>query len=150
MANVTWTDLETIILSEVSQTEKNKYHRIFGNRIEMDLFITQKQTHRVREEVTQSRLTLHPRGLQPTRPLHPWDSPGKSTGVGGHFLLQGNLPNAGTEPTSPVSPALAGGLLPAEPPGSPPYACCPVNICATLAVRLRGWCPRVRDPDGDV
>ena len=29
-----------------------------------------------------------PRGLQPTRLLHPWDFPGKSTGVGCHCLLQ--------------------------------------------------------------
>ena len=29
-----------------------------------------------------------PHGLQPTRLPHPWDSPGKSTGVGCHFLLQ--------------------------------------------------------------
>ena len=29
-----------------------------------------------------------PHGLQPTRLLHPWDLPGKSTGVGCHFLLQ--------------------------------------------------------------
>ena len=29
-----------------------------------------------------------PNGLQPTRLLHPWDFPGKSTGVGCHFLLQ--------------------------------------------------------------
>ena len=27
-------------------------------------------------------------GLQPTRLLHPWDSPGKNTAVGCHFLLQ--------------------------------------------------------------
>ena len=27
-----------------------------------------------------------PHGLQPTRPLHPWDFPGKSTGVGCHHL----------------------------------------------------------------
>ena len=27
--------------------------------------------------------------LWPARLLHPWDSPGKNTGVGGHFLLQG-------------------------------------------------------------
>ena len=27
-------------------------------------------------------------GLQPTRFLRPWDSPGKNTGVGCHFLLQ--------------------------------------------------------------
>ena len=32
--------------------------------------------------------TLRPHGLQPTRLLHPWDSPGKNTGVGCHFLLQ--------------------------------------------------------------
>ena len=28
-----------------------------------------------------------PHGLQPTRLLHPWDFPGKSTGVGRHCLL---------------------------------------------------------------
>ena len=31
--------------------------------------------------------SLRPYGLQPTRPLHPWDFPGKSTGVGCHCLL---------------------------------------------------------------
>ena len=31
---------------------------------------------------------VRPHGLQPTRLLHPWDSPGKNTGVGCHFLLQ--------------------------------------------------------------
>ena len=35
--------------------------------------------------------SLWPRGLEPTRLLCPWDSPGKNTGVGCHFLLQGNL-----------------------------------------------------------
>ena len=29
-----------------------------------------------------------PHRRQPTRLLCPWDSPGKNTGVGGHFLLQ--------------------------------------------------------------
>ena len=29
-----------------------------------------------------------PHGLQPSRLLHPWDFPGKSTGVGCHCLLQ--------------------------------------------------------------
>ena len=29
-----------------------------------------------------------PHGLQPTRLLHPWDFPGKSTGVGCHCLLR--------------------------------------------------------------
>ena len=32
-------------------------------------------------------LTSWPHGLQPTRPLRPWDFPGKSTGVGCHCLL---------------------------------------------------------------
>ena len=32
--------------------------------------------------------SLWPHGLQPSRLLCPWDSPGKSTGVGCHFLLQ--------------------------------------------------------------
>ena len=36
----------------------------------------------------QSCPTLRPHGLQPTRLLHPWDSPGKNTGVSCHFLLQ--------------------------------------------------------------
>ena len=32
--------------------------------------------------------SVQPHGLQPTRLLCPWDSPGKNTGVGCHFLLQ--------------------------------------------------------------
>ena len=32
--------------------------------------------------------SLQPHGLQPSRVLCPWDSPGKNTGVGCHFLLQ--------------------------------------------------------------
>ena len=39
--------------------------------------------------LTQSCPTLKPHGLQPTRLLCPWDFPGKNTGVGYHFLLQG-------------------------------------------------------------
>ena len=54
---------------------------------------------------------------QPTRLLSPWDSPGKNTGVGGHFLLQGNLPDPGIEPSSP---ALQADSLPFEPPGKLP------------------------------
>ena len=53
-------------------------------------------------------------GLQPPRFLHPWNFPDKSTGVGCHFLLQGNLPNSGIEPGSP---ALQADALPSKPPG---------------------------------
>ena len=36
-----------------------------------------------------SGLENSPHGLLPTRLLPPWNSPGKNTGVGCHFLLQG-------------------------------------------------------------
>ena len=44
-----------------------------------------------------------PHGLQPTRLLHPWDFPGKSTGVGCHCLLGGwsytwNIPFTNAHP----------------------------------------------------
>ena len=32
--------------------------------------------------------SMRPHRWQPTRLRHPWDSPGKNTGVGCHFLLQ--------------------------------------------------------------
>ena len=66
---------------------------------------------------------------EPTRLLCPWgfpmdcgpsgfsvhgDFPGKNTGVGCHFLLQGNLPDPGIEPGSP---ALQADSSPSEPPG---------------------------------
>ena len=44
--------------------------------------------------------------LQSARVLCPWDSPGKTTGVGCHFHLQENLPHPGIEPRSPVFWAL--------------------------------------------
>ena len=36
--------------------------------------------------------SLQPHGLQPTRLLRPWGSPGKNTGVGCHFLPQRSSP----------------------------------------------------------
>ena len=44
---------------------------------------------------------------------------GKNTGVGCHFLLQGNLPDPGIKPTSPAFSALAGGFFTTAPPGKP-------------------------------
>ena len=40
--------------------------------------------------------SLQPCGWEPARLLCPWDSPGKSTGVGCHFLLQGIFPTQGS------------------------------------------------------
>ena len=42
--------------------------------------------------------SLQPHGLQPKRILCPWDFPGKNTGVGCHFLLQGILLTQGSNP----------------------------------------------------
>ena len=45
--------------------------------------------------------SLQSHGLEPTRILHPWNFPGKSTGVGCHFLLQGIFPTPGSNPGLP-------------------------------------------------
>ena len=45
---------------------------------------------------------LQPSGLKPTRLLHPWDSPGKNTGVDCHFLLQGIFPTQGSNQVSRI------------------------------------------------
>ena len=68
--------------------------------------------------VAKSYLTLPPHGLYPAGLLCLWDFPSKNTGVGCHFLLQGNLPDLGMEPTSP---ALAGRFFTTEQPGKPPF-----------------------------
>ena len=55
--------------------------------------------------------SLPPHGVQRTRLLSLWDFPGKNTGVGSHFLLQGIFPTPGWNPghlhlqadSSPVS-----------------------------------------------
>ena len=59
--------------------------------------------------------SLWPYGLKPARLLCPWNFLGKKTGVGCHFLFQGNLPKPGIEPASLVSLALADGFFTAAP-----------------------------------
>ena len=46
---------------------------------------------------------LLPHSLQTARLLCPWDFPGKNTGVGCHFLLEGIFPTQGSNPVSCVS-----------------------------------------------
>ena len=43
-------------------------------------------------------ISLQPYKLQPARLLCPWNFPGKNTGVGCHFLLEGNFPTQGLNP----------------------------------------------------
>ena len=42
--------------------------------------------------------SLGPYGLQPARLICPWNVPGKNTGVGCSFLLQGIFPTQGSNP----------------------------------------------------
>ena len=44
---------------------------------------------------------LQPYGLEPAQLLCPWGSPGKNTGGGCHFLLQGLFPTQGSNPVLP-------------------------------------------------
>ena len=57
---------------------------------------------------------LGPHGLQPARRPCPWGFPGKKTGVGCHYPLQGILPDPRIEL---ASPALTGGFCNTEAPG---------------------------------
>ena len=60
--------------------------------------------------------SVRPYGLQPTRLLCPWDSPGKNTGVGCHFLLQEIFLTQGL-----TQPALQAASLQSEPLGKHKY-----------------------------
>ena len=62
-------------------------------------------TRRKSKSVSHSTMSnsLRPHGLQPTRLLCPWDSPGKNTGVGCHALLKGIFPTQGLSPGLPQS-----------------------------------------------
>ena len=69
----TWMDLEIIVLSEVSQKEKDKYHMIsltcgISNLIQMNLSTKQKQTHRHRKQTYG-----YPRGKGGRDKLGVWD-----------------------------------------------------------------------------
>ena len=65
--------------------------------------------------------SLPPCGLSPARLLCPWNFPGKNTGVGCHFLLQGSSPTQGWSPHLLLL-ALAGGFFTASEPLDCPIA----------------------------
>ena len=69
--------------------------------------------------------SLQPRGLQLTRLLRPWDSRGKSTGVGCHCLLQGIFPTQGSNPGLPHCRQT---LYPLSLQGSPHAAFCNMSL----------------------
>ena len=74
-------------------------------------------------------------GLLPLRLLCPWDSPGKTTGVGCHALLQGIFPIQGSNP----GPTLQVDSLQTEPPGKPNRVAIALFIFFTVFLKLSGF-----------
>ena len=70
------------INSNVAQEPKNFLKALLLH------FITLENSTAATAKSLQSCPTLQPHRWQPTRLRSPWDSPGKNTGVGCHFLLQ--------------------------------------------------------------
>ena len=57
-----WMDLEIIIISKISQKEKDNYHMISlvcRNAAQMNLSMKQKQTHRHTEETSGGQVCMH-------------------------------------------------------------------------------------------
>ena len=81
------------------------------------------------------------RGLQATRLLCPWNSPGKNTGVGCHFLLQGIFSTQGSNPCLPRLLNCRQILYPLSDLGSPQpiyYLTIDINVKSfTVGILLR-------------
>ena len=75
--------------------------------------------------------SLWPRGLESTRLLCPWNFPGKNTGVGWHFLLQGIFLTQGSNPGLPHCRQM---LYPLSHQGS----CCALDQRLKILQSLRG------------
>ena len=76
-----------------------------------------------------------PHGLQPSGLLHPWDFPGKNTGVDCHVLLQGIFLPQGPNPHLLRLLHWQAGSLPLAPPGKP--------MRYTQWAALQGWNARL-------
>ena len=71
---------------------------------------------------------LQPRGQQPDRLLCPWDSPGKTTAVGCHFLLHGVFLTQGSNPCLLRLLDWQSGSLPLAPPGKVSIFDCSLSL----------------------
>ena len=70
--------------------------------------------------------SVRPHGQQPTRLLHPWDSPGKNTGMGCHFLLQCMKVESESEVTQ--SCLTLRDPMDCSPPGSSVHGICQARV----------------------
>ena len=85
-------------------------------------------------KLLQSSGLLRPSGLQTTKLLCPWDSPGKNTVVGCHVLLQGIFPIQGQNPHL-LNSCIADGFFTAEPLGGPYIN---THICKYTHIQICG------------
>ena len=76
--------------------------------------------------------SVQPHRQQPTRTPHPWDSPGKNTGVGCHFLLQCMKVKSESEVTQ-SSPTLR-DPMDCSPPGSSVHGIFQARILEWVAI----------------
>ena len=85
--------------------------------------------------------SVRPHRWQPTRLPHPWDSPGKNTGVGCHFLLQCMKVKSESEVTQSC-------LTLCNPMGSPPgpsaHGVFQARVLEWGAIAFSRDCPRYR------
>ena len=78
---------------KAQRTQKHLFDEMmFGWMVETSAN-EEAERKQIRSVVTNS---LRPHALQPIRLLYPWDSPGKKTGVGCHFLFQRIFPTQGS------------------------------------------------------
>ena len=91
-----------------------------------------------------------PLGLQPPGSSVCGIFPGKTTGVGCHFIPPKDLPNPGIKPTSPASPALGDRFFTTESLGSPETELDQLNLrisrsLATFTRTVSGDCGRIEN-----
>ena len=80
---------------------------------------------------------MRPHSRQPTRLPHPWDSPGKNTGVGCHFLLQCRKVKSESEVTQ-LCPTLS-DPMDYSPPGSSIHGIFQARVLEWGAIAFSGW-----------
>ena len=83
--------------------------------------------------------SVRPHRRQPTRLLHPWDSPGKSTGVGCHFLLQCMKMKSVSEVAQ--SCPTASDPMDCSPPGSSVHGIFQARVLEWVAIAFSGLVP---------
>ena len=81
--------------------------------------------------------SVRPHRRQPTRLPRPWDSPGKNTGVGCHFLLQGMKVKSEREVAQPC-PTLR-DPMDCSPPGSSAYGIFQARVLEWGAIAFSGF-----------